>query len=129
MGDCASIIAAGERIHRLLSGDRAFRFGKSGSVDLAQLFTSIVRSVDVKQVGYCGFMIPVLEDTILAKRWSERLLTTTSLLALSAVCGVGIDTVPLSNDVYETREAVRSVYEDVIALATVCREIIDDVYL
>ena len=119
MGDKASVIHAAEQLHKLITGDNSFYFGRSGSVALAQLFTSIVKAVEVKQVGYCGFMIPVLEDTILAKRWSERRLTTTSLLALSAVCGVGIDTVPLANNVYKSQAAVRSVYEDLIALATV----------
>jgi uncharacterized protein (UPF0210 family) len=40
-------------------------------------------------------MLPVMEDAVLARRWEEGWLGTDQLLAYSAVCGTGLDTVPL----------------------------------
>ena len=44
------------------------------------------------QVGYSGLMLPVLEDSLLAARASEGLLSVSELLLYSAVCGTGLDT-------------------------------------
>ena len=46
-------------------------------------------------------MLPVLEDARLAQRWAEGRLSLDSLLSYSAVCGTGLDTVPLPGDVSE----------------------------
>ena len=43
--------------------------------------------------------MPVLEDKVLAQRWAESTYDVDSLLAYSAVCGTGLDTVPLPGDV------------------------------
>jgi uncharacterized protein (UPF0210 family) len=43
-------------------------------------------------------MLPVMEDTVLARRWEEGWLGLDQLLAYSAVCGTGLDTVPLPGD-------------------------------
>jgi uncharacterized protein (UPF0210 family) len=53
----------------------------------------------VKQTGYNGLMLPILEDSRLAQRWSEGLVSLDGLLSYSAVCGTGLDTVPLPGDV------------------------------
>jgi uncharacterized protein (UPF0210 family) len=60
-------------------------------------------------------MIPVLEDSLLAKRWSEGVLSIDSLLAYSSVCGTGLDTVPLPGDV--TEETLARIIGDVAVLA------------
>jgi uncharacterized protein (UPF0210 family) len=91
------------------------RFGAPGTMAAAALITSAVQAVPVKRVGYAGLMLPVLEDTCLARRWSEGLLTLDSLLAYSAVCATGLDTVPLPGDV--TVEQLERIYADVAALA------------
>ena len=44
-------------------------------------------------------MLPILEDSVLAQRWSEGRLTIDSLLSYSAVCGTGLDTIPLPGDI------------------------------
>jgi uncharacterized protein (UPF0210 family) len=41
-------------------------------------------------------MIPVMEDEVLARRWSEGTFTLDSILAWSAVCAGGVDTLPLA---------------------------------
>jgi uncharacterized protein (UPF0210 family) len=58
----------------------------------------------------------VLEDKLLAQRWSEGTYNTDSLLAYSAVCGTGLDTIPLPGDV--TQEQLTSIFGDVAALAS-----------
>jgi uncharacterized protein (UPF0210 family) len=56
-----------------------------------------------------------LEDTRLAERWAENRYDFDSLLAYSAVCGTGLDTVPLPGDVSEDR--LVHILGDVAALA------------
>jgi hypothetical protein len=43
-------------------------------------------------------MLPVMEDAVLARRWAEGRLGVDQLLAYSAICGTGLDTVPLPGD-------------------------------
>jgi hypothetical protein len=81
----------------------------------ALVITTAVKSVKVKQVGYSGLMLPVMEDKRLAQRWAENTYEIDSLLAYSSVCGTGLDTVPLPGDVSEERLA--KIYGDVAALA------------
>jgi len=50
-------------------------------------------------------MIPIMEDNILAKRWAEGTFTLDSILAYSAVCAGGVDTLPLPGDVSEDQIA------------------------
>jgi uncharacterized protein (UPF0210 family) len=90
-------------------------FGSPGTLAACALVTSAVQAVPVRQIGYCGLMLPVLEDARLAERWSEGLLSLDALLAYSAVCATGLDTIPLPGDV--TAEQLVRIYADVAALA------------
>lgn len=90
-------------------------FGSSGTLTAAALITRAVKSAPVKQVGYAGLMVPVLEDSVLAKRWSEGTYSIDALLAYSAVCATGLDTVPLPGDVSE--EQLARILGDVATLA------------
>jgi len=81
------------------------RVGASGTMAAAALITAALRDIPVKHAGYSGLMLPVLEDSRLAERWSEGALTLDSLLAYSAVCGTGLDTIPLPGDVTEDQLA------------------------
>ena len=38
----------------------------------ALAITTAVKAVPVKQIGYSGLMLPVMEDKRLAQRWSEN---------------------------------------------------------
>ena len=60
-------------------------------------------------------MVPVMEDKLLAQRWAEGGYHTDDLLAYSAVCGTGLDTLPLPGDV--SVEQLRRILGDVAALA------------
>jgi len=90
-------------------------FGSSGTMTAAAVITRAVQSVPIKRVGYSGLMVPVLEDAILAKRWEEGTFSIDSLLAYSAVCAAGLDTIPLAGDTGEDRLA--HILGDVATLA------------
>lgn len=90
-------------------------FGTPGTLAACALVTAAVQAVPVRQVGYSGLMLPVLEDARLAQRWSEARLSLDALLAYSAVCATGLDTIPLPGDV--SREQLERIYADVAALA------------
>jgi uncharacterized protein (UPF0210 family) len=90
-------------------------FGSSGTMTAALAITTAVKSVKVRQVGYSGLMLPVMEDKRLAQRWAENAYEIDSLLAYSSVCGTGLDTVPLPGDVSEDR--LVKIFSDVAALA------------
>jgi len=90
-------------------------FGSSGTMTAAAVITRAVQSVPVKRVGYSGLMVPVLEDAVLAKRWDEGAFTMDALLAYSAVCAGGLDTIPLAGDTGEDRLA--HILGDVATLA------------
>jgi uncharacterized protein len=107
MGD-ASI---GDAIERFTGA----KFGANGTLTAALAITSAVKAVKVKQIGYSGLMLPVMEDRRLAQRWAENTYEIDSLLAYSAVCGTGLDTVPLPGDVSEERLA--KIFGDVAVLA------------
>jgi uncharacterized protein (UPF0210 family) len=89
--------------------------GSSGTMTAAAIITRALKSIPVKQAGYSGLMLPVLEDTVLAHRWNEGHLTMDALLAYSAVCGTGLDTIPMSGDV--TTEQLERILGDVASLS------------
>jgi len=91
------------------------KFGSSGTMTAALIITTAVKAVPVKQIGYAGLMVPVMEDKLLAKRWAEGTYNTDSLLAYSAVCGTGLDTIPLAGDV--SVEQITRILGDVASLA------------
>jgi uncharacterized protein (UPF0210 family) len=91
------------------------KFGSSGTLTAAWIITSAVKAVPVQQVGYSGLMVPVLEDKLLAQRWAEGSFNTDDLLAYSAVCGTGLDTVPFPGDI--SAEQMARIFGDVAALA------------
>jgi len=91
------------------------RFGSSGTLTAALAITTAVKAVPVKQIGYSGLMVPVMEDKVLARRWAEGAYDTDSLLAYSAVCGTGLDTVPYPGDISEAQ--IARILGDVASLA------------
>jgi len=90
-------------------------FGSNGTLTAAATITSAIKSVQVKQTGYNGLMLPILEDSRLAQRWSEGRISLEGLLSYSAVCGTGLDTIPLPGDV--TVEQLDMIIGDMATLA------------
>jgi uncharacterized protein len=81
----------------------------------AATITAAIKDVKVKQAGYSGLMLPVLEDSRLAERWSEGRISLDALLSYSAVCGTGLDTIPLPGDI--TAEQLSLIIGDMASLA------------
>ncbi len=95
--------------------------GGHGTLALSAWLTGVLRRARIpRRTGFCGLMLPVLEDPYLARAVAEGLMDTRTLLLHSAVCGVGLDTVPLPGDVTEAQLA--SVLWDVAALAVRLRK-------
>jgi hypothetical protein len=86
-----------------------------GSLAAAAILTEAVDRADFPHTGFSGFMQPVLEDSILAKRAAEGILTIKDVLLYSAVCGTGLDTIPLPGDT--TAEQITPLLLDLCALA------------
>jgi uncharacterized protein (UPF0210 family) len=67
------------------------------------------------RAGFNGLFMPLLEDSTLAVRAAEGSLSIKDLLLYAAVCGTGLDTIPLPGDT--TAEQIAPVLLDLAALA------------
>ena len=95
-------------------------FGAWGTLAAVRELTGAIRAARVTQLGFSGVMLPVLEDPILAQRSAEGRYTLRDLLAFSAVCGTGLDTIPLPGDT--AAEQIVGVLEELTALAGALRK-------
>lgn len=91
------------------------RFGSSGTMNAVATITGVLRGLPVQHAGYSGLMLPILEDSVLAQRWSEGRLNVDDMLAYSAICGTGLDTIPLPGDV--TQEQLEKMIGDMATMA------------
>jgi uncharacterized protein len=91
------------------------KIGMHGSLAAAAILTEAVDRADFPHTGFSGFMQPVLEDSVLARRAAEGTLTIKDALLYSAVCGTGLDTIPLPGDT--TSEQLVPLLLDLCALA------------
>ncbi|MBN2045082.1 MAG: DUF711 family protein [Anaerolineales bacterium] len=72
--------------------------GLHGSLAAAAMLASTLDISDFPRVGFSGLLFPQLEDSVLADRAAHGDLTVKDLLMYSAVCGTGLDTIPLPGD-------------------------------
>ena len=89
--------------------------GTPGTLSVAAALTFALKNTELPTCGYCGLMLPVLEDAVLGRRWEEGLVNAHQLLLYSAVCGTGLDTLPLPGDIAE--ETIAHLLLDVATLA------------
>lgn len=93
--------------------------GSAGSVAITALLTDALRSAlrqsGARAIGFNGVMFSLLEDDHLAKANSMRGLSLDALTSLAAVCGCGIDMVPLAGLVF--KEEVAALMLDIAALS------------
>ena len=89
--------------------------GAEGALAAAALIAEAIDRAEFPRCGFSGLMLPVLEDAALAERAAQGGLGVHDLLLMSAVCGTGLDTVPLPGDA--SVEALAGVLADVGALA------------
>ena len=95
------------------------RFGQSGTLAVSSIVTSAIKALKGQPgltiCGYSGLMLPPCEDAGLAMRASESGYRIHDLLMYSAVCGLGLDTVPIAGDTPKPKLA--ALILDVAALA------------
>jgi hypothetical protein len=89
--------------------------GLHGSLAGAAFIADALDRARYPKVGFNGLMLPLLEDSTLALRAEQDRLTLKDLLMYSAVCGTGLDTVPLPGDV--SVDALAAILLDVAALS------------
>jgi uncharacterized protein (UPF0210 family) len=104
-------ISIGAAMESALGGE----IGSAGSLSVAYTITSAVRRVPVRQTGYSGLMLPVLEDSVLAKRWESGTISRDALMSYSSVCSTGLDAVPLPGDV--SQRELENIIADMASLA------------
>ncbi len=90
-------------------------FGEAGSVVASAFITDTLDRAIYPRTGFNGLMLPVLEDSTLAARAREGRLDLHSLLLCSAVCGTGLDVVPLPGN--STADEIFPIILDMAALA------------
>lgn len=90
-------------------------FGSVSTLEACSIITSAVKSLNVTRCGYCGLMLPVLEDPVLAQRAGEGRYRIRDLLLYSSVCGTGLDVVPIPGDT--STETLHGLLKDVAALS------------
>lgn len=94
--------------------------GSQGSVFVTTVLTDVLRTAlresGARAVGFNGVMFSVLEDEYLAAASSRRQVSMDGLTALSAVCGCGIDMVPVPGTSFQ--EEIAAVMFDTAALSS-----------
>ena len=90
-------------------------FGLSGSLAAAAFLTDTLDRANYHRTGFNGLMLPLLEDSTLAQRGAQGVLRVTDLLLFAAVCGTGLDTLPIPGDT--TVDQIQAVLLDLAALS------------
>ncbi|MCB0600291.1 MAG: DUF711 family protein [Saprospiraceae bacterium] len=90
-------------------------FGSASTLSACSMITTTIKQLDVRRIGYCGLMLPVIEDPVLAQRASENRYTVQDLLLFSAVSGTGLDVIPLPGET--TADELERLLQDVAALS------------
>ena len=95
-------------------------FGSTSTLRACANITDGLKNLQVKTCGYSGLMLPVIEDTVLARRAAEGRYGIQELLLYSSVCGTGLDVVPVPGDT--SIESLELVIGDVAALSAKYRK-------
>ncbi|HEY7358200.1 MAG TPA: DUF711 family protein, partial [Ktedonobacterales bacterium] len=90
-------------------------FGEAGTTAVAAAITAALKGTSLRTCGYCGLMLPPVYDAIISERLAEGRLTLDSLLLYSAICGSGLDCIPIPGDT--APERIAHLLLDVGALA------------
>ncbi|MBF1224016.1 MAG: DUF711 family protein [Haemophilus parainfluenzae] len=91
-------------------------FGAAGSVEVSALLTKVFKSIQrVPLVGFSGLMLAVTEDLGLAEGTQKQYFDIRALLTYSAVCGIGLDTVPVAGNA--KAESIAAIMRDTGTMA------------
>lgn len=86
-----------------------------GGLFSAAFLADAIDRAQYPRTGFNGLMLPVLEDAIVAERVAQGELDINQMLTFSAMCGVGLDIVPLPGDV--NPDVLAGILADVAALS------------
>lgn len=90
--NCSSMV----EVYRLLGVPY---FGASGTLEASALLTKVFKAQQgCHLIGFSGLMLAVIEDEGLADATTRDEFDLRALLQNSAVCGIGLDTVPIEGD-------------------------------
>jgi uncharacterized protein (UPF0210 family) len=93
--------------------------GSHGSVFITALLTDAIRAALLKSgalpVGFNGVMYSLLEDNGLASANNKRSISLDGLVAMSSVCGCGVDMVPVPGNSFP--EELAAVMTDIAAIS------------
>ena len=89
--------------------------GRHASLASAAFLADTIDQARFPRTGFSGLMLPVLEDATLAARAAEGVLSIKDLLLYSAVCGTGLDTLPLPGET--TTAQITAILLDLAALS------------
>ena len=89
--------------------------GAPGSLFGAAFIAEAIERATYMRCGFSGLMLTVLEDEVLSLRAGEGRVTIGELLSYAAVCGIGLDTVPLPGDIRQ--DTLAGILMDVAVLA------------
>ena len=90
-------------------------FGGPSTLRACAFITDVLKNLNLKTCGYSGLMLPIIEDTLLARRARENRFTVQELLLFSSVSGTGLDVVPIPGNT--PLEVIERIYFDVAALS------------
>jgi uncharacterized protein len=106
-------------VARIVEGLLGAPIGSHGSVFVTGLLTDAIRAALVQSavpsVGFNGVMFSLLEDDALASANSRRCLSLDGLMALSSMCGCGIDMVPVPGASFP--EEIAALIMDIAAMS------------
>lgn len=91
-------------------------FGASGTLEASALLTKVFKAQKgCDLIGFSGLMLAVVEDQGLADATTRNEFDIRALLQYSAVCGIGLDTVPIEGDT--TAQKIADICSDTGTLA------------
>jgi hypothetical protein len=91
------------------------QLGFMGSLAAAAILMDTLDQGKWPRAGFNGLMLPVLEDSTLASRSETGIFSVKDLLMYSAVCGTGLDTVPLPGSISAGK--IEALLMDIAALS------------
>ncbi len=89
--------------------------GTHGSLAAAAFLADTIDRAKFQRTGFSGLFLPVMEDAVLAERVAEGNLRIKDMLLYSAVCGTGLDTIPLPGDL--SADQISAILFDLAALS------------
>ena len=93
--------------------------GANGTLFLTSFLTRILKNIileqKIKAIGFNGVMYSLLEDHLMCESNNKKLLSIDKIISYSALCGCGLDMVPIPGNILT--EELASIILDVAVLA------------